>query len=148
MVRAIFGEVPSKADWLASAFPMAENDERGRSELDGIDARLRAARGVQKAEADRGREGPARSSGMGIAFRIGIELVTTVLVGLGIGIVLDRWLGTAPWLMVVLIFLGGAAGVMNVYRVVRGLDDSVGLGRAVERKKAAERKETNSPQDS
>lgn len=67
--------------------------------------------------------------------RIGVELVTTVLVGVGIGWALDTWLGSAPWLMVLFLFLGGAAGVMNVYRVVKGLDDSVGLGQAMERKK-------------
>ena len=50
------------------------------------------------------------------------QLVLSQLVGapLGGGIVgwlLDRWLGTKPWLMLVLLFLGFAVGVWNVIRI-------------------------------
>lgn len=118
---------------------MVDDERRKGPDLADIEARLRAARGVKGGDDGRHSEGPARPSGIGLAFRIGIELVTTVLVGVAIGWFLDQWLGTAPWLMVVFLFLGGAAGVTNVYRVVRGLDDSVGLGQAVDRKESAER---------
>jgi ATP synthase protein I len=67
---------------------------------------------------------------MGLGLRMGVELVTSVLVGTGIGWALDSWLKTAPWLMVAFLLLGGAAGVMNVYRLMRGMDETVGLGRA------------------
>jgi ATP synthase protein I len=30
---------------------------------------------------------------------------------------LDRWFGTKPWLMLVLLFLGFAVGVWNVIRI-------------------------------
>lgn len=111
-------------------------DDRGTPpDFKDFDARLRAARGAPREDGDGPRRAGAGASGLGVAMRIGVELVTTVLVGVGIGWALDTWLGTAPWLMVVFIFLGGAAGVMNVYRVVQGLDDSVGLGQAIERKK-------------
>jgi ATP synthase protein I len=50
------------------------------------------------------------------------QLVLSQLVGcpLGGGIVgwlLDRWFGTAPWLMLVMLFLGFAVGVWNVIRI-------------------------------
>ena len=50
------------------------------------------------------------------------QLVLSQLVGcpLGGGIVgwlLDRWLGTRPWLMLVLLVLGFAVGVWNVIRI-------------------------------
>jgi ATP synthase protein I len=77
---------------------------------------------------------------MGQGFRIATELVAGVAVGTFIGYALDRWLGTRPWLMVVFFFLGAAAGMMNVYRVAKGLDESVGLGAAQRRK---ERGRTN-----
>lgn len=106
------------------------------SDLSDFDARLREARRAQPGkDGDGPRRAGANASGLGVAMRIGVELVTTVLVGVGIGWALDTWLGSAPWLMVLFLFLGGAAGVMNVYRVVKGLDDSVGLGQAMERKK-------------
>ena len=70
---------------------------------------------------------------MGLGFRIGVELVAGVLVGTGIGWGLDSWLRTAPWLMVLFLLLGGAAGVINVHRVMRGMDATIGLGQAQRR---------------
>jgi ATP synthase protein I len=54
-------------------------------------------------------------------YRIG-QLVLSHLVGapLGGGILgwlLDRWLGTRPWLMLILMFLGFAVGIRNVLRI-------------------------------
>ena len=39
---------------------------------------------------------------------------------------LDRWLGTGPWLLLVFFLLGAVAGIVNVYRVMVGLGQSVG----------------------
>jgi len=55
------------------------------------------------------------------SYRAG-QLVLSHMLGapLGSGIVgwmLDRWLGTKPWLMLVMLFLGFAVGVMNVLRI-------------------------------
>jgi ATP synthase protein I len=49
-------------------------------------------------------------------FRLSSELVAGVLVGAGIGWLLDRWLGTLPWGMFVFALLGFTAGVVNVIR--------------------------------
>jgi ATP synthase protein I len=49
-------------------------------------------------------------------FRLSTELVAGVLVGAGIGWLLDRWLGTTPWGLIVFLLLGFAAGVLNVMR--------------------------------
>ncbi|MGH6952806.1 MAG: AtpZ/AtpI family protein [Alphaproteobacteria bacterium] len=63
-----------------------------------------------------------------MAFRIAVELVAGLAVGVAIGWVLDRWLGTGPWLLVLFFFLGAAAGVLNVYRSAKalGLSDERG----------------------
>jgi len=111
------------------------DDRDRRSALDDLEQRIRAARGPDKTGRGPDDDAPARGAGMGLGMRISVELVVTVAVGAGIGYMLDAWLGTAPWLMIVFLFLGGAAGVSNVYRVVQGLDDSVGLGRAIEAKR-------------
>src|SRR5512141_2394763 len=47
---------------------------------------------------------------------LGLEMALSVVIGMGIGYYLDRWLGTGPWLMIVWISLGFAAGVRSLYR--------------------------------
>lgn len=49
-------------------------------------------------------------------FRLSSEMVGGVLVGAGLGWLLDRWLGTTPWGLIVFLLLGFAAGVLNVMR--------------------------------
>jgi ATP synthase protein I len=64
--------------------------------------------------------GPARSaadaSAFARGFRLSSELVAGVLVGAGLGWLLDRWLGTLPWGMFVFALVGFTAGVLNVIR--------------------------------
>jgi ATP synthase protein I len=109
--------------------------------IEEFDARLRAAQAVEMKDRGTGPDGAPsqRSSSMGLAFRFSIELVSAVAVGGGIGYAIDYWLGSKPWAMVVLFFLGGAAGVLNIYRAAKGLDDTVGLGGAEKRKEKAKR---------
>ena len=73
---------------------------------------------VRKAPADEG-EARRRGSAMGQAFKIVAELIVGVAVGGGIGWVLDRQLGTQPWLLVLFLMLGFAAGMLNVIRTAR-----------------------------
>ena len=65
--------------------------------------------------------------GLSLGFRIGIELVVAVVVATAIGWAIDRWLGTRPWGMIVLFFMGIAAGMLNVYRAVTGVSGPVGF---------------------
>jgi ATP synthase protein I len=58
----------------------------------------------------------SRSSAMARGFQLSTELVAGVLVGAGIGWLLDRWLGISPWGMIVFLLLGFAAGILNVMR--------------------------------
>ena len=75
-------------------------------------------------------------TGLRLGFRVGLELVVAILFSAFLGWYLDQWIGTRPWIMVSCVILGAGAGVSNVYRVVRGLDNSVGLGQASRRKEA------------
>jgi ATP synthase protein I len=61
----------------------------------------------------------ARSKAMGLGFSIAAQLVAGVLAGGAIGYFLDRWLGSTPWLMVLFLMFGFAAGIMNVVRTAR-----------------------------
>jgi ATP synthase protein I len=64
----------------------------------------------------------AQSTGraMGLGLRVASELLAGVLVGGGIGWALDRWLGTSPILLIVMLILGMMAGFWSVYKLARG----------------------------
>lgn len=113
---------------------MAEDERKRQASLNDLESRLRAARAREETEKGTERtQGPANSSGMGLGFRLAIELVAGVMVGFGMGYGLDLLFGTLPLLMVVFLFLGAAAGVMNVYRTAKGMGEAVGLGEAQRR---------------
>ena len=69
-----------------------------QSPSNGLDKRLAAARARQEARRSDGeKQGP---SGIGTGMRIAVDLVAGIAVGVVIGLSLDRWLGTTPWLLV------------------------------------------------
>lgn len=57
----------------------------------------------------------ASLSGMDHASIMGMELVAAILTWAGIGWLLDRWLGTTPWLLVVGGLVGNAAGLYLIW---------------------------------
>ena len=93
---------------------------------DGFDDRLRQARAKQRLDPDPAKAGDAGlpTGPWGIGFRAGVEVVAALVVGAGMGFGLDRWLGTFPWLFLVFFLLGGAAGVLNVYRLFQPRPDA------------------------
>jgi F0F1-type ATP synthase assembly protein I len=60
-----------------------------------------------------------------------LSFVVAIGIGWWFGRLLDRWFGTAPWLMGILSVLGLVAGALNVYRTIQlalkqGSDESRG----------------------
>ena len=78
-------------------------------------------------EERRNRKAKLPTGGIALAGRVTTELVAGVVVGTFIGWAFDKWLGTTPTLMVVFFFLGSAAGMMNVWRVLTGRDMAAGF---------------------
>ena len=120
----------------------SENGTRGKQQTDeaALSARLqRLNEGLARNQAGRPSDSPeadraATASGYARGFRLSSELVAGVVVGAGIGWLLDRWLGISPWGLIVFLLLGFAAGVLNVMRsagVVAGtaLDGNARLDR-------------------
>jgi len=50
---------------------------------------------------------------------VGLSFVMAIVLGFGGGYLLDGWLGTKPWLSFLGFFLGLAAGILNVYRIMQ-----------------------------
>jgi ATP synthase protein I len=72
----------------------------------------------QKAKVERP-TGKSVESAYGPAFKFAAELIVGVVVGGGLGWALDKQLGTQPWLMIVLVIFGFAAGLLNVVRAAQ-----------------------------
>ena len=67
-------------------------------------------------------DGAAGTGALGIAFRFATELVVAIGVGAGLGWLLDHFLHTKPIFMVVMFFLGAAAGIRNVMKAAKDLN--------------------------
>jgi ATP synthase protein I len=86
-------------------------------------------RGQSAAEKERG-------TGLGFAVRIGVDIVAALIVGVGMGLLLDHWLGTKPWMLIVFFILGAAAGMLNVFRAVSGYGYAAGYRRTAQKDSA------------
>ena len=53
---------------------------------------------------------------MARGFKISAEQIGGVVVGGGLGWILDKWLGTFPALFILFFLLGSAAGILNIVR--------------------------------
>ena len=92
-----------------------------KSSFDQLEARLRQA---QASRRDHGsKPGPAPQTSMtsqiGTTYRVFVELLAGVLVGGGLGWLLDQQFGTRPWFLLGFLLLGIAAGFWNVIRTAR-----------------------------
>ncbi len=83
---------------------------------------------VRRQNEPRPQEAPPTSAG--IAFRFATELMVAIAFGGGLGWLLDRWLGTKPIFLVVLVLLGAAAGIRNVMRAAADINAELAGGSA------------------
>jgi ATP synthase protein I len=57
-----------------------------------------------------------------IAYAAALSLFLAVATLLGLGLLLDRWLGTSPWLLVAGIVLGSVVGLYQFVRLTSRID--------------------------
>lgn len=96
---------------------MADERRNGTDDLDKRIADAKAAH-MQRSQVDHAAEGRAETRG----WAVGIEFVGAVIVGAIIGLLLDKWLNTAPWLMIVFLVLGFAAGLRRAMTTSKQFD--------------------------
>lgn len=86
------------------------------SRIKSLEQRLRRAEEVEKV-----RTGTASAGGQDESYRLGnrvlAELIGGPAGGALIGWVLDRFLGTSPWLLLVLLFMGFIVAFRNIIRI-------------------------------
>jgi ATP synthase protein I len=88
--------------------------------------RAQAARAASRPQSENVADKGILQVALGLGLRFGVEMVVALGLGLGIGWLFDRYLGTAPWGMVVFLILGAAAGILNVWRALTGRGLAVG----------------------
>ena len=94
---------------------MNERDPHG--DMSELDARIKKMRAENEPKSEQS------LSGAGVAFRIGIDLISGVAFGVIVGLLLDKWWETTPWMLIVMIILGTAAGIRNVIRTAATLNE-------------------------
>lgn len=57
-------------------------------------------------------------AGLGFAFQVGTEFTSGILVGLLMGYAIDQVFNTQPWGLVIMVLLGAAAGMLNIFRML------------------------------
>ena len=122
---------------------MAEDDEeRLHSSLDRLKSSLSKARASQRARVpprSSGSDAAKGDSGISLGVRAGSEFVSSVVIGAAIGWGLDRLIGTRPFLLIALFFLGVAAGVWNVIRLTSPKGGGAGLDSPLSHTNAADK---------
>lgn len=57
---------------------------------------------------------------------VGLMFPASIGVGAAMGYLLDKWLNTAPYLLVIFTLYGAAAGFWNLYKVTKRMSNSNG----------------------
>ena len=63
-----------------------------------------------------------KKRGAGFAFKISTEIVAALIIGVGIGLLVDNYFNTKPFGLIIFFVLGAFAGFLNVYRVMRRIE--------------------------
>ena len=93
--------------------------ENARGATRDLASRIASAKREREREDNRSlRDASPEMTGLARGLRIGTEFVAAIMVGAGIGYLIDLGLGTSPWGLLILFGLGFAAGILNVIRAV------------------------------
>lgn len=96
------------------------SDHDGPGPLKGLDAKLKKARETSRhGRPDEPQSEKANPKAYALGMRVALEMIAAFIGGGAIGWFLDRWLGTSPWMLVLWIALGFAAGIRSAYRVTQ-----------------------------
>ena len=66
---------------------------------------------------------PSGTSLLGVAFKMSTELVAAVLISTFIGFILDSWFDTKPILIIIFFLIGVVAGITNVFRSAKNMQE-------------------------
>ena len=97
-----------------------------KSELDPSMERLDSQISRHKRAQEAQKENGPSAWGLAWAMRLTTEMLAAMLVGGVLGWLIDGWLGTRPWLLIVFLLIGIIAGTLNAYRAARRFESALG----------------------
>lgn len=69
---------------------------------------------------------PIEQGKFALAYSMGLSFAFNVIGGIVVGILVDRWLETAPWALLVGVLLGVFGGLASIYRITNRLNQNGG----------------------
>jgi ATP synthase protein I len=90
---------------------------------DELSARIKAAQAARSPKHDTvEKQAESTVNAGGMALRYGAEFGASVFVGLMLGLGIDKFFGTAPWGLLVMLGFGLAAGILGVIRAYKQIN--------------------------
>lgn len=92
------------------------------ADLQNLNEKIQDAKKREHIDSEKIESSPyAKASGLG--FQISIELIAATFVGVSVGYFLDEVFDTKPFLFIVFLLAGGAAGFLNAYRTAKNFEN-------------------------
>ena len=63
-------------------------------------------------------------SPIGKAMKLAVEIVAALAIGISIGLLLDNFFDTRPLFIIIFFLLGSCAGILNVFRVAKSMQNN------------------------
>ena len=90
------------------------------TKLKNLDSRIKEAKSSIKQNNNQN----IKPSPIGKVLKLAVEIVAAMAVGLGIGLLIDNYFNTRPIFTLIFFLLGSAAGILNVFRVAKSLQNN------------------------
>lgn len=91
--------------------------------LDNLDSKLDRTR--ESSQGNDPQTRPANNSAARYGIRMLADFIASIGVGAIIGYGLDQWLGTTPWIFLVMLLFGFAAGVLGLMRTYKKMQAEI-----------------------
>ncbi len=96
--------------------PSPDDEADLSARLKRLDARLGEISNGRAVKTESARRSASNMSGLGQALRLSAEFISGIIAGGLLGWLIDRFLGTSPWALIVCLLLGFGAGMLNMLR--------------------------------
>jgi ATP synthase protein I len=104
-----------EGDGMTENEPGQDPESMGDKRLSSLDERLQAAQHAELVRTRSVHKKPDKGYSQGN--RVLTELIAGLAGGSLLGWLFDRWLGTSPWLLLVMLFLGIGVAFRNIIRI-------------------------------